>query len=139
MEEECGNQDGCRDILRKGIKFSPLNENLFLKLVRIEERRGEIVCVRKMTKSVYEAIETGKTTIGDVWKLLVESALAEGRCGYREQARKGFAYLMKHLPNNGNAFLEASRFEEREDQLIAAINICERGLDLNTKFSPLWF
>lgn len=139
MEEECGNQDGCRDILKKGIQFSPLNENLFLKLVRIEERRNDVASVRKMTKYAHDAVQRGKSTINDVWKLLVESALAEGRCGHRESARKGFAYLMKHLPGNGNVFLEASRFEEREGQLLAAIGICERGLDANTKFSPLWF
>jgi tetratricopeptide (TPR) repeat protein len=50
MEEECGNQEGCRDILKKGIQFSPLNENLYLKLVRIEERRNDVASVRKMTK-----------------------------------------------------------------------------------------
>lgn len=108
-------------------------------MIRIEERRGNVAGVRKMTKYVTEAVEVGKTSINDVWKLLVESALAEGRCGHREQARKSFAYLMKYLPNNGNAFLEASRFEEREDQLEEAVNICERGLDKNVKFSPLWF
>ena len=79
MEEECGNQEGCRDILKKGIKFSPLNENLYLKLIRIEERRGDSVGVRKMTKYVVDAIEGKKANINEVWKLLVESALAEGR------------------------------------------------------------
>ena len=45
---------------------------------------------------------------------------------------------MKSLPNNGNVFLEASKFEEREDAIELAVDICERGIDLNTKFSPLW-
>ena len=49
MEEECGNQEACRLILQKGLKFSPLNENLFLKLVRVEEKRGDIQAIRQLT------------------------------------------------------------------------------------------
>ena len=32
---------------------------------------------------------------------------------------------MAHCKNNGAVFLDASRFEEREDQLEEAIDICE--------------
>lgn len=49
MEEESGNQEACRSILQKGLKFNPLNENLFLKMIRIEEKRNDIESVRSMT------------------------------------------------------------------------------------------
>jgi hypothetical protein len=40
MEEELGNMIKCRDILEAGLKFNKLNENLFLKKIKIEEREG---------------------------------------------------------------------------------------------------
>jgi hypothetical protein len=35
--------------------------------------------------------------------------------------------------------LEASKFEERENDLEKAIKICNNGIDYNVKFTPLWF
>jgi len=46
---------------------------------------------------------------------------------------------MLNCKNNGAVFLDASRFEERENQLEEAINICEQGLECNVKHTPLWF
>ena len=40
MEEECGNQVISRDILLQGLKFIPLNENLFVKAIKVEEKMG---------------------------------------------------------------------------------------------------
>lgn len=79
MEEECGNQDECRQILIRALKFNPLNENLFLKLIRIEEKRGDIESIRKLTKTVIDETDS----ISEVWKLLAESALCEGRQGFK--------------------------------------------------------
>jgi hypothetical protein len=39
MEEECGNQDKSLEILMASLQFKPLNENLFVKVVRIEEKK----------------------------------------------------------------------------------------------------
>ena len=46
---------------------------------------------------------------------------------------------MRNCKNNGAVFLDASRFEERENQLEEAIDICEEGLEHNVKHTPLWF
>jgi hypothetical protein len=35
--------------------------------------------------------------------------------------------------------LEASKYEERENQIDKAIQICEEGLKYNSKYSPMWF
>ena len=134
MEEECGNQESCRQILQKGLKFNPLNENLFLKMIRIEEKRNDIEAVRAMAQSVFDS-----DNLTEVWKLLVEAALSEGRCGFKDEARAAFKHLTSNLKSNGYVFLEASKFEEREDEIEKAIDICELGLDFNTKFGPLWF
>lgn len=39
MEEESGNQDSSLELLMKGLKFNPFSENLFIKMVKIEEKR----------------------------------------------------------------------------------------------------
>ena len=38
MEEECGNQVSCRDILIEGLRFNPYSENLFIKAIKLEEK-----------------------------------------------------------------------------------------------------
>ncbi len=40
---------------------------------------------------------------------------------------------------NGPVFLEASRYEEREGSLEESLDYCERGLDTNPRYAPLWF
>jgi tetratricopeptide (TPR) repeat protein len=36
-------------------------------------------------------------------------------------------------------FLEASKYEERENQIAHALDICEEGIEYNLKYNPLWF
>lgn len=36
-------------------------------------------------------------------------------------------------------FLEASRHEEREGNIMMSLTICEDGLDVNPRYAPLWF
>lgn len=40
MEEELGNIERWRILLKRGLKFNPLNDNLFLKSLKIEEKEG---------------------------------------------------------------------------------------------------
>lgn len=40
---------------------------------------------------------------------------------------------------NGPVYLETSRYEEREGCLDEALTYCEKGLDYNPKYAPLWF
>ena len=48
MEEECGNQEKSRKILIEGLQFSKLNENLFIKAIKVEERLGNTEAVREL-------------------------------------------------------------------------------------------
>ena len=136
MEEECGNQEESNQILLKSLKFNQLNENLFVKVVKYEEKKNNIQNIRALVDSVKRS---GDCHIEQIWRVLLEGALCEGRLGYREEARRQFQYLMLHCKNNGAVFLDASRFEEREDQIEEAINVCEQGLQYNVKHTPLWF
>lgn len=136
MEEESGNQDACLDLLLKGLKFNPFSENLFTKIVKIEEKRQNFSKIRQMVDQMKARDET---TIDNSWKILMEGALFEGRCGNRVQAREQFSYLLKKCNHYGQIYLEASKYEERENQLMHAIDICEEGLDYNASYNPLWF
>ena len=136
MEEECGNQEICLDILQKGLKFNKFNENLFVKAIKTEERLGNIEGVRLMIK----AIQADKAAnIDKVWRLLLEGALFEGRCGNHKEAREQFGSLLKRASSYGPVFLEASKYEERENDIDRAIYFCEEGLEYNVKYNPLWF
>ncbi len=108
MEEECGNQGKCRRILRVGLKFSPLNENLFVKALKVEEKLKNYDEVRKMLATLRDS------PVERTWKMLLEGALFEGRCKNTAGARKAFRFLIKNFPNYGPIYLEASKYEERE-------------------------
>ena len=111
MEEECGNQNKSKKILHEGLKFSSMNENLFIKAVKVEEKLGNYVAVRDL-------IETLKDVpLERTWKMVLEGALFEGRIGNRDKARQTFNLLIKKCPQYGPVFFEASRYEEREGQL----------------------
>ena len=77
--------------------------------------------------------------VDKTWRILLESALFEGRTGNREAARTQFRQLLKKCKTHGPIYLEASKFEERENSLEQAIDLCEEGLEYNVKYSPLWF
>ena len=69
----------------------------------------------------------------------MEGALFEGRIGNMEAAREKFQSLMNQCHSYGPIFLEASRYEERESYLHESLAICEKGIDYNAKYGPLWF
>lgn len=71
--------------------------------------------------------------------MLLEGALFEGRIGNKEAARRQFRDLMDKCQTYGPLFFEASRYEERESQLVESLAICEEGLEYNPKYGPLWF
>ena len=77
--------------------------------------------------------------VDKTWRILLEGALFEGRTGNREAARSQFNHLLKKCKTHGPIYLEASKFEERENSLEQSIDLCEEGLEYNVKYSPLWF
>jgi hypothetical protein len=69
----------------KSLKFNKLNENLFVKVVKFEEKKENIESIRALVDSIKKASEG---QIDQIWRVLLEGALCEGRLGYREEARK---------------------------------------------------
>ena len=119
--------------MENGLKFSLLNENLFIKAIKVDEKLGEFENIRKLISSV-ETVPLDKS-----WRMVLEGALFEGRIGNQAEARKIFTKLLAECKSYGPVFLEASKYEEREGNIEASLEICEQGLDYNVKYSPLWF
>ena len=133
MEEECGNIVKARHILRVGLRFSSLNENLFVKAMKVDEKLRN-----------YDGVRSLLATLKDIhleraWRMVLEGALFEGRIGNKEAARTAFRYLLKNCQSYGPIYLEASRYEEREGEMEKSVLLCEEGLDYNSKYGPLWF
>lgn len=116
-----------------GLRFCTLNENLFVKAIKIEEKARNIDNAKALLSTLRDV------PIEKSWRMFLEGALLEGRYGNREGARKAFRYLLKHCPTYGPIFLEASKYEEREGDIDKAIAYCEEGLYYNSKYCPLWF
>ena len=52
MEEECGNQEESNAILLKSLKFNKLNENLFVKVIKYEEKKDNLQNIITLIESV---------------------------------------------------------------------------------------
>jgi tetratricopeptide (TPR) repeat protein len=74
----------------------------------------------------------------DQWRVQIEGAQFEGRIGEKEKARQLFQSLCQNV-GNGPIYLEASRYEEREGNLIESLQFCDQGLNQNPRYAPLWF
>lgn len=133
MEEECGNQEKARAILKVGLRFSNMNENLFVKAMKVEEKLKNYNGVRDLLSTLKDV------SLERSWRMFLEGALFEGRIGNRKAAREAFRYLLKNCQSYGPIYLEASKYEEREGEMEKAILLCEEGLDYNAKYGPLWF
>lgn len=120
----------------KSLQFKPLNENLFVKVIRIEEKRE---CISNIRVLIEDIKSRNDATFEQSWKLLVEGALSEGKFGNIEEARNLFNYIISNYKTNGAVYVEASKFEEREDNIEEAVDYCDQGLAQNPKYGPLWF
>lgn len=110
-----------------------MNENLFIKAIKLDEKLLEYCNVRKLIDSV------AMISLEKSWRMILEGALFEGRIGNQAVARKIFRNLLNECKTYGPVFFEASKYEEREGNIEAALSICVEGLDYNVKYSPLWF
>lgn len=101
MEEELGNTKKCRKILEAGLKFCHLNENLFVKKIKVEEKSQEYTAIRK-------SLAKFKKNTNNGCKILIEGALFEARIGNISSARSVLKYLMKGQKSYALVYHEAS-------------------------------
>ena len=98
---------------------------MFVKAIKVEEKGRQFDRVRKLLGVLKEV------PFDKAWRMILEGASFEGRCGNRESARKAFRYLIKNCQSYGPIYLEASKYEEREGEIDRAIGLCEEGLQFN--------
>ena len=73
-----------------GLKFSTMNENLFVKAIKVEEKGRHFDRVRQLL-GILKDVPFEKS-----WRMILEGALFEGRSGNREGARMAFKHLLKN-------------------------------------------
>jgi hypothetical protein len=66
-----------------------LNENLFVKAIKVEEKSRNFEHVRKLLGALKDV------PFEKSWRMVLEGALFEGRSGNKEAARKAFRHLLK--------------------------------------------
>lgn len=99
-----------------------MNENLFVKAIKVEEKSRNFEGIRQLLAGLKDV------SFDRSWRMILEGALFEGRCGNREAARKAFRHLIKHCQSYGPVYLEASKYEEREGEIEKALALCDEGL-----------
>lgn len=67
-----------------------MNENLFVKAIKVEEKNRNYDQVRKLLGALRDV------PFEKSWKMILEGALFEGRNGNKEGARRIFKHLLKH-------------------------------------------
>lgn len=134
LEEECGKMPQARKNLIIGIQFSPFCEQLFIKFLKIEEKTGDISTSRQILGSL------NNSNIEKNWKILLEGALMEAREGKLDLARHILQNLIYNCSSFGAIYFEAIKFEEKWGKnLQFALDLCEKGLNRNQRYGPLWF
>jgi len=134
MQEECGHLDECGKILDKGLLLmTNFNEPLMIKAIKHREKMGQLEYARALLARL-RPLPIDKT-----WKTVLEGALLESRAGNVQVARKIFKYLMENVHWSGPVYQEAFRFEEKCEQPARAIAIVEKGLEMISRYGPLWF
>jgi tetratricopeptide (TPR) repeat protein len=133
LEEEHGDLEACRNIIRDGLAFVPLNEVLLIKLVKIEERMDRLDHAR-VVLSRLSNLNNERT-----WKTIFEGALMEARAGNVSVARSIFQYLMHHVHWYGPVYQAAFSLEEKHGFFENAYKIVQQGLECIPHYGPLWF
>ena len=134
LEEECGRLLTSRVLLQTGLCYSPCSDQLAIKLLKTEEKLGNEAGARSLL-GTFQSL-----SIESSWKVLLEGAAFEARCGHTAAARGLYEHLMGVCGHYGAVFMEAVRFEERwGGDIDAALDYCERGIARNSRYGPLWF
>lgn len=133
MEDECGETRHCLALLKRGLASCPLCESMMIKAIKIEEKLQNVAGARALLALLKDQ------PLEKTWRVVLEGALLEARCGNATVARKAFQYLIRNVPWYGPIYQEAFRFEERYEEYARAIRIVEQGLKENPKYGPLWF
>lgn len=132
LEEESGALAQARDLLLQGLRHCPYSDQLSIKYIKLQEKLQDLTPARRVLGSAWTYSEKN-------WKILVEGALMEARAGNFEKARNDFQTLMANCSAYGAVFLEAVKFEEKWGCLGEAMKNCEKGLEMNPRYGPLWF
>jgi len=132
LEEDYGNLNKVKEILKQAMAYNNLNENLVIKFLRVEEKFGRIEESRKILSKLKNQ------NIEKIWKLYLEGAQLEGKCGNPKSAKRVFKMLLKNLDMQGNVYLEYAKFEENTGNVMGAVKICYEGISRNLRFSNLW-
>lgn len=148
FEDECGEWLLCREILRSGVYNCPFDANLLVKLVKQEERLGNLHAARAlivvtcgMLKERIGNLVTLEALHEVLWRPIFEIALVEARAGNIARSRLIWQPLMDHPPHYSSCpaiFYEAAYTEEKEGEFEKAIAIVSQGLKLAPKSARLW-
>lgn len=133
MEDECGETRHCLALLHRGLANCPLCESMMIKAIKTEEKLQNVAGARALLALLKDQ------PLEKTWRIVLEGALLEARCGNALVARRAFQYLMRNVPWYGPIYQEAFRFEERYEEYGRAMRIVEQGLKENPKYGPLWF
>lgn len=133
LEEECGHMRRCSRILKDGLSYCPLSENLLTRAIKHEEKTGNIDRARELLSRLKHV------GIEKVWRAVLEGALLEARAGNHAMARRVLKYLMHHVPWYGPLYQEAYRLERDLGRPVAALAVVENGLTAIPRYGPLWF
>ena len=133
LEEECGNMNACAKILFTGLEYCEYSENLLIRAIKHEEKRGNICRARELLSRLKHV------GIEKVWRTVLEGAMLEARAGNDVMARRVLKYLMHHVPWYGPLYLEAYKLEKDLGRSKGALAVVERGLAAIPRYGPLWF
>lgn len=119
-------------MLVTGITFNVKAEQLYLPAIRLLIKHNRIDFGRSLLALLTDV------PVEQCWRILVEATIMEHLSGRPEVAWRVYEFILDSMRRFGPAYFEIVKVECRFGNLDRAIAICERGLRLSPRYSPLW-
>ncbi|KAL0211844.1 hypothetical protein RCL1_005470 [Eukaryota sp. TZLM3-RCL] len=135
LHEDCGDYKRALAVLNKCVEEQNCGfcESIILRLIRLNEKFHKFSEVRCLFFKLRE--ENPQKS----WRILVEGGLFEARRENLFGARKVFKFLMANVPHQGPIYLDAVKMELKYGTLNHAIKNLIHGLEVVSRYGPLWF
>ncbi len=138
MADDCGRFEEAISLLRLGLRFCPVNEVLFVKLLRIYEKLAMKDKARSLLSGLAQSHTKPEQRMNAV-KLMVEGGLFEQRDGNFEASKKLLVYIEGTKENDAIFYAEYAKQEERLGNLESAKALCDKCIERQPNFPMGWF
>ncbi|KAG9390267.1 pre-mRNA splicing factor [Carpediemonas membranifera] len=132
LSEELGDDEAAVKQLIRGIRYIPRSEQLYLPAIRLLMKHNRFDMARSLVGNLSDV------PVDQCWRILIEATMIEHLDGRPDVVWRVYEHVLEVMRKFGPAYFEIVKVEMRFGNVQRALAICERGLRLCPRYSPLW-